>query len=305
MKLSGVVPPIGTPLTDGDRVDEAGLRRLNRYLIDAGVHALLANGSMGGFAFLTPDEQVRSVAITLSEVNKAIPVIGGVGETSTTRAVAIAKRLVREGVDYLSLLPPFYFLATQAHLIAYFSEIAAAVDIPIFLYDNPVLTKNPIHPRTVAELRRKIPRLVGIKVSNPDCLNLQELLKLTSGDNFSVLTGSEFLIPLHLRMGCDGFVGGLHNLCPHMAVALYNAFKAGNWQRADQLQEDMAATWQLFQRGAIWGAFDEALRYLGICERGTGSPYITSLTDQERREVRSIVEQQIVKPYLATGVLRG
>lgn len=305
MKLSGVVPPIGTPLTDADRVDEAGLRRLNRYLIEAGVHALLANGSMGGFAFLTPDEQVRSVAITLSEVNGAIPVIGGVGETSTTRAVAIAKRLVREGVDYLSLLPPFYFLATQAHLVAYFSEIAAAVDIPIFLYDNPVLTKNPIHPQTVAELKHRIPRLTGIKVSNPDCLNMQELLKLTCCDTFSVLTGSEFLIPLHLRMGCDGFVGGLHNLCPHMAVALYNAFKAGDLERADQLQEDMTATWQLFQRGAIWGAFDEALRYLGICERGTGSPYITSLTDEERREVRSIVEQQIVKPYLSTGLIRG
>jgi dihydrodipicolinate synthase/N-acetylneuraminate lyase len=129
-------------------------------------------------------------------------------------------------------------------------------------------------------------------------------LKLTSADDFYVLTGSEFLIPLHLRMGCDGFVGGLHNLCPHMAVALYDAFKAGDQKRADQLQEDLAVTWQLFQRGSIWGAFDEALRYLGICERGTGSPYITSLTDQERREVRAIVEQQIIKPYLATAVLR-
>ncbi len=304
MKLSGVVTPIGTPLTDGDRVDEAALRRLNRYLVDAGVHALLANGSMGGFAFLTDEEQVRSVAITVSEVNKAIPVIGGIGETSTTRAVRLAKRLEKEGVDYLSLLPPFYFLATQDHLISYFSEIASAVDVPVFLYDNPVLTKNPIQPQTVAELRRRIPNLIGIKVSNQDCLNMQELLRLTSSDDFSVLTGSEFLIPLHLRMGCDGFVGGLHNLCPHMAVALFNAFKAGDQKRADQLQADLAATWQLFRRGSIWGAFDEALRYLGICERATGAPYITPLTEEERRDVRAIVEEQIVKPYLAAGLRR-
>jgi 4-hydroxy-tetrahydrodipicolinate synthase len=305
MKLSGVVTPIGTPLTDSDRVDEAGLRRLNRYLLNGGVHALLANGSMGGFAFLTDDEQVRSVGITVSEVNHAIPVIGGIGETSTNRAVRMAKRLVAEGVDYLSLLPPFYFLATQEHLIAYFSEIASAVDIPIFLYDNPVLTKNPIHPQTVALLNRQIPHLIGIKVSNQDCLNMQELLGLTKYDlGFSVLTGSEFLIPLHLRMGCDGFVGGLHNLCPHMAVALYNAFKAGDQKRADELQVDLAATWQLFRRGSIWGAFDEALRYLSICDRATGSPYVTSMTEQDRREVREIVERQIVKPYLAAGVLR-
>jgi 4-hydroxy-tetrahydrodipicolinate synthase len=305
MKLSGVVPPIATPLTDGDRVDEAGLRQLNRYLLGAGVHGLLANGSMGGFAFLTADEQVRSVSVTVSEVNGAIPVIGGIGETSTSRAVQMAKRIANESVDALSLLPPFYFLATQEHLIAYFSEIAAAVDIPVFLYDNPVLTKNPIHPRTVAELRRRIPHLAGIKVSNQDCLNMQDLLRLVKSDGeFSVLTGSEFLIPLHLRMGCDGFVGGLHNLCPHMAVALYNAFRAGDQKRADELQADLATTWQLFRRGSIWGAFDEALRYLGICNRATGSPYVTSLSESERDEVRAIVEEKIVSPYLTSTLAR-
>src|SRR3954471_5957529 len=117
MKLCGVVPPVGTPLLDGDRVDEEGLRRLNRYLLGAGVNALLANGSLGGFAFLTDEEQVRSVAITVWEVNNAIPVSAGIAETSPSRAVRMAKRIAAEGVDYLSLLPPFYFQATQAHLI--------------------------------------------------------------------------------------------------------------------------------------------------------------------------------------------
>lgn len=303
MKLTGVVPPIGTPLTDDDRVDEAGLRRLNRYLLDAGVHALLANGSMGGFAFLTDDEQVRSVSVTVSEVNNAVPVIGGIGETSTSRAIRIAKRIEAEGVNYLSLLPPLYFMATQEHLVAYFSEVAAAVSIPLFLYDNPVLTKNPIHPETVAELRRKIPHLVGIKVSNQDCLNLQNLIQLMKHDkDFSILTGSEFLISLHLRMGCDGFVGGLHNLCPHLSTALYRAFRDGDHALADKLQADLTATWQLFRHGSIWGAFDEALRYLGICNRATGRPYVTSLSEAERIAVRGIVEHNIVQPYLAAGV---
>src|SRR5207245_3494458 len=91
MKLTGVVPAIGTPLTDGDRVDEAGLRRLTRYVVDAGVHGILANGSMGGFAFLTDEEQIRAINIITNEVNGAIPVIGGMGETSTSRAVRKAK----------------------------------------------------------------------------------------------------------------------------------------------------------------------------------------------------------------------
>lgn len=298
MKIRGVVPPVGTPLKHDDTVDEQGLRRLNRYLLDAGVHAIFANGSMGGFAFLSDDEQVRSVATTVSEVNRRVPVIGGIGDTSTSRAVRMAKRIANEGVNYLSVLPPFYFVATQENLIAYFSEIAAAVDIPIFLYDNPVLTKNPIQPATVETLRKQIPHLAGIKISNSDYANLQTVLTMVKGDpNFSVFTGHEFLILVGLQMGCDGYVGGLHNICPHMAVALFEAFEAGDIELASKLQQDLIATWQLFRHGSIWGGYDEALRHLGICERATGRPYIMSMTDDDRTAVRNIIDKY-VKPYL-------
>jgi 4-hydroxy-tetrahydrodipicolinate synthase len=298
MRISGIIPPIGTPLTDGDRVDEAGLRRLTRYLLEGGVHGLFANGTMGGFACLTDDEQVRSVSITLDEVQGRVPVLAGVGETGTSRAVLLARRIAQEGVSCLAVLPPFYFLATQEHLIAYFSEIAAAVDLPLFLYDNPVLTKNGILPQTIATLREKIPHLVGIKVSNQDMVNLQAVLSLTQGDaEFSVLTGSEFLIVVALQMGCSGAVGGLHNLCPHMAVALYDAFQEGRLARARELQQDLIDAWQLFRYGSIWGAFDEALRYLGICQRATGKPYVTPMREAERQAVHAILDHY-VRPYL-------
>jgi 4-hydroxy-tetrahydrodipicolinate synthase len=298
MKLSGVIPPIATPLTDGDRVDEAGLRKLNRYLLDAGVNAIFANGSMGGFAFLDNDEQVRSVGITVSEVNRRVPVMGGIGDTSTNRAVKLAKRIAAEGVDYLSILPPFYYLANQDHLIAYFSDIAAAVDIPVVVYENPVLTKNSIQPETIARLHAAIPRLKGVKISNADQAYVQTVLTLMKGaSDFSVLTGHEFLLLVGLQLGCAGYVGGVHNLCPHMAVALYRAFQEGDIAQAAKLQQDLIATWQVFKYGSIWGGFDEALRYLGICQRATGHPYVSSVTEEDRRAVHAILEAQ-VKPYL-------
>lgn len=302
--VTGVIPPIGTPLTDHDRVDEAALRRLARYLVSAEVHGLLANGTMGGFAFLTDDEQVRAISIVVEEVNGAVPVMGGVGETSTSRAIRKAKRIAQEGVTHLSILPPFYFLAAQEHHVAYFSEIAAAVDLPIFLYDNPFLTKNPIHPETIAELQQKIPSIVGIKESNQDMYNLQTLLKLTSSrQDFSVLTGSEFLIVVALQMGCSGFVGGLHNICPHMAVDLYTSYNSGNLQRAREIQQDLISTWQIFKYGNIWGAFDEALRYLGLAERATGAPYVSRLTSEETTKVHNILDRY-VKPYLDRSMNR-
>lgn len=304
MKLHGAIPPIGTPLLDGDRVDEKGLRKLNRYLLGAGVHGIFANGSMSGFAFLTEDEQVRSVAVTVAEVNRAVPVMGGVGETSTSRAVGLARRIAAEGVDAISLLPPFYFLANQDHLIAFFSDVAAAVDVPVYLYDNPVLTKNVIQPATVVKLRERIPHLRGIKVSNADYANLQTLIELfRKDDDFAVLTGHEFLILVGLQMGCDGFIGGIHNICPHIAAGLYEAFRRGDIEKARQLQQDLIATWQIFRHGAIWGAFDEALRYLEICERATGAPYVTALQEEERAAVRGILDEY-VRPYLTVAAGR-
>jgi len=302
-KLSGVVPPIGTPVKENDRVDEAALRRLTRYLLDGGVSGILANGTMGGFAFLTDEEQIRAISVVVSEVNGAVPVMGGIGETSTSRAVRKARQVAEEGVDHLTILAPFYFFASQENLYSFFSEIAAAVDLPIFLYDNPVMTKNSIHPETVAKLREDIPHIVGIKESNQDCINLQKLLDLNRGDDFSILTGSEFLIVVGLQMGCDGFIGGLHNVCPHMAVALWEAFRSGDLETAKQLQQDLIATWEIFRFGNIWGAFDEALRHLGLAERATGSPYISTLKANEAAQVRAILDQY-VKPYLCATAVR-
>ena len=99
MALRGVVPALGTPVGDGDRVDVPGLRRLVRHVLNGGVHALLANGSMGGFAFLTNAEQLRSISTTVEEVDGAVPVIGGLGETGTSRAVAHARDIVRRGTS--------------------------------------------------------------------------------------------------------------------------------------------------------------------------------------------------------------
>jgi dihydrodipicolinate synthase/N-acetylneuraminate lyase len=297
MKPTGIIPAIGTPLGTGDRVDETGLRRLTRYLLGSGVHGLFVNGSMGGFAFMTDTEQIRAIATVVSETNRAVPVMAGLGESSTSRAVAQARRVAREGADFLTVLPPLFFLTTQQHLIAYFSEIASAVDLPILLYDNPVLTKNPIEPDTIASLRHNVRHIVGVKESNQDCVNLQRLLQLVRGDaGFSVLTGSEFLAFVHLQMGVDGCIGGLYNVCADLAVDLYTAFKAGDSGRATARQQDLIETWQIFRYGAIWGAFDEALRHLGICERATGAPYITPVTDDERAKIHGILDRY-AKPY--------
>lgn len=296
-KLRGVIAPIATPLCDGDRVDVPGLRRLTRYLLEAGVHGLCANDSMGGFAFLTDAEQIRAIETVVDEVNGWVPVVAGLGETSTSRAKPRAREMERCGVQCLSVMSPFYFFTSQEQLRAYFSEIADAVDVPIIIYDNPISTKNAVHPETIAELRRRVPNLVGVKEANPDVITLQRLIDFMRGDDeFSILIGNEFLIHVGLLLGADGCIAGLHNICPQLAVELYQAFLTGDQKTARDRQSALADCWRIFHYGQIWGAFDEAMRYLGICERAAGAPYITALSEEETRKVREILQRHVKSP---------
>ena len=105
-------------------MDVGGLRRLTAYLIDAGVHTLFCQWIHERFAFLTDDEQdFAAVETVIEEAAGRVPVMAGLGETSTSRAIPKAKALARTGARYLSVLPPFYFFARQEHLIAYFPRL--------------------------------------------------------------------------------------------------------------------------------------------------------------------------------------
>lgn len=293
-KLAGVIPAIGTPLTDGDRTDVPRLRRLTRFLLDGGSSGIFVNGSMGGFAFLSDLEQLRAIAAVVEEVNGQVPVMGGLGETSTSRAVPRAREIAGLGVDYLTVLPPFYFRPAQEHMRGFFLDIIAAVEVRVFIYDNPVSTKVQIHPETIAEIRRQAPRLAGVKESNQDCINLQNLLNLMRGDpDFAVLTGSEQLALVGLQMGVDGCIGGLYNLCPRIAVDLYEAFRSGDIDTARQRQRQILDLCGIFHYGHIWGAFDEALRFLGLGERATGAPFVSELAPEDRRQVRELLARHL------------
>ncbi len=298
-KLCGVIPPVATPLNPDGSVDTVGLQRIVAYLLDGGVHGLFANGSMSGFPFLTDKEQIRGISTVVEAANGRVPVMGGLGEIGTARAIMRAREIAATGVTHLTVLAPLFYFTAQDQLIRYFSDIAAAVDLPIILYDNPVLTKNPIHPETVLEVRHRVPSIVGIKESNQDCINLQRLLSLTKDDeSFSVLTGSEYLILVGLQMGVSGTVGGLHNLCPSAAVKLYNSFQAGDIAGADTYQNILIELSEIFTvGGSIWGSFQDAVRYLGLAERTAGEPYVSDVSPAQSDAVRAILSRHITPGF--------
>ena len=290
----GMFTALGTPMTSSGEIDEPGLRRLTRHVLDAGMHGVLVNGSMGGFPWLTEEQQVKAASIVVDETAGAAPVISGVGEGGTRRAQQKIARLTAVKVDAVAVLPPSYIWPTQPEMRSFFSAIAEEAEIPVLIYDNPGRTHCHVTPETIAALRREHSNIVGVKESNQDCFNLQNLIDAVGDDeDFCVLTGSEGLLLVSLRMGCHGSIGGLHNVCPRIVVECYEAFSAGDLARAKAAQDAMIRIAAIFQYGAIWGGFNEALRYLGICEQASAAPFTSALTSEEAERVREILRQNL------------
>jgi 4-hydroxy-tetrahydrodipicolinate synthase len=109
-------------------------------------------------------------------------------------------------------------------------------------------------------------------------------------DDFTILLGTELLAHIGLMIGADGIVGGLHNIAPKIAVALYKAIEAHDHMVVSDLVGRLTKLWRIFEYGEIWGGFEAALQILGICEKATASPY-SSLGPNEKAKVEAIMRE--------------
>lgn len=283
-----MVPPVGTPTTADEKVDEAGLRKLVRYLIDNGVHGVFANGSMGCCALLSDDEQLRAIEIVADEAAGSVPVVAGISDSGTKRVIEKAKRAAEFNVDFVTTVLPYYFRLDQEQGKRFFREVAANSPKPVLIYNNPYLTPIDLEVKTLVELSDE-PNIVGLKDSNQDQNRLTGLFEAFRGkEDFTIMLGTELLIPQGLMMGADGAIGGAHNISPKIAVDLYDAHVAGDHAAAFEKSRELAKVCRIFEYGSIWGGFEAALQLLGICERAVFSPY-RSATETEKDAVRNIL----------------
>lgn len=292
MKLSGVIVPHITPLTRDEQLDAAGLERLIEFLLGAGVHGIFSNGSMGGFAFYPDAMQMETIARTVAIVRGRVPVLAGVADTSTTRALARVREAATLGADALVLLPPFYYLCRQDEIERFFLTIADASPLPIVLYDNPKLAKNAIAPDTLATLA-KHPNIIGAKVSAVDVFKWQTIMRLDlPRDRFGLICGVEPMMGLGLQIGFDGLTGGVHNLVPGLAVALYDAAKAGNAAAVEEIQQKLNRVYRVFEIDGGWRGAELTLSALGICHKVTAAPHDLPIPAEKREAILAVLTRE-------------
>lgn len=235
--IKGIIVPILTPVDQDENVDEARLRSQVDFVIDHGVHGILAFGSNGEFYMFQPEEMERTLRIILDQTAHRVPVFFGMGMVSTKSCIALAKMAEQAGADGISVLQPMFLKPTEDELYAHFKAIANAVpNLPMLLYNNPGRVGYTMSGNLVERLAREGNNIVGIKDSSGDMTQTEEFIRRTQDLDFKVFGGKDTLIYATLAHGGVGAVCTTANYMPDLVVSVYNAYLEGNPQQALEYQ---------------------------------------------------------------------
>ncbi|MBW0101079.1 dihydrodipicolinate synthase family protein [Pseudonocardia sp. KRD291] len=275
--ITGIVPPVCTPLTPDLEVDDRSLERLLTFLLDAGVDAVFLLGSSGETAYLPDRHRARVLEVAVSVVAGQVPVLGGAIDMTSPRVLDHARTVQQSGADAVVATAPFYTRTHPAEIEQHFRAVAAGVDLPLYAYDLPVSVQVKLRPEMLLALAAD-GVLAGVKDSSGDDGGLRRLLgrRARSGpDGFGVLTGSELTVDSALFAGADGAVPGLGNVDPHGYVALAGHVRAGDHKAAADEQDRLLQLFGIVEAGdparigpssSALGAFKAALHLRGIID---------------------------------------
>ncbi|WP_328503202.1 dihydrodipicolinate synthase family protein [Streptomyces sp. NBC_00457] len=294
--LSGVVPPVCTPLTPDGEVDVDSLLRLVDHLIDGGVDGLFVLGSSSEAAFLTDGQRGLVVKAVAAHLGGRLPLLAGAIDMTTPRVLDHVAAVTQEGADAVVVTAPFYTRTHRAEIARHYRRIAAASPVPVVAYDLPMA----VHTKLPADLVLELAAdgvLAGLKDSSGDLGGFRTVVtgaRTHPGlTGFSVLTGSEVIVDAALALGADGAVPGLANVDPHGYVRLYRLCRAGDWDRARAEQERLCGLFGMVGVGdparmgggsSALGAFKAALHLRGVIACGaTAEPQVPLAEDEVER----------------------
>lgn len=232
----GIATAMVTPMT-ATGVDYDALARFIDFQLEEGINALVAVGTTGESATLTPQERKEVIRFTVERVAGCVPVIAGTGTNNTQHVLEFTKSACDDGADAVLVVTPYYNKATQAGLIAHFTAVADASDKPVILYNVPSRTGCNLLPDTVAVLA-KHPNIAAIKEASG---NMGQVVELAAkcGDDIAIYSGEDGITLPILSMGGQGCISVASNVVPKTMVSLADTFFRGDVAEAARMQREL------------------------------------------------------------------
>jgi 4-hydroxy-tetrahydrodipicolinate synthase len=231
--FTGSIVALVTPFKNG-AVDWQSLEALIDFHLQSGTHGIVPCGTTGESATLSHQEHDEVIRAVIKAVNKRIPVIAGTGSNSTDEGVRLTREAEKSGADGALMISPYYNRPTQEGIYQHYKKVAAAVGIPIIVYNIPGRTGSKIEPETLARMS-EIKNIAGVKEATGSVDQAIDVIRLC-GDRLAVYSGEDSLIFSLMALGGKGVISTVANVAPKETAALTEACLSGNWQKGRELQ---------------------------------------------------------------------
>lgn len=278
---SGPMPAVTTPFHDDGRIDEAAFAANLEGLIAAGATGFVVGGCTGEFWALSHEERKRLFDVAHEAIAGRVTLIAGTGAVSVEETVALTRHAEAAGCDGALILPPYFVKLSDDEIFAHFADVTAQIGLPVVLYNIPGNAVNAITPALAARLA-DLERVVAIKESSGDWNNyygthlaVHERLRVFCGPS------SVFGVPA-VQLGADGTIDCFPNVWQRGGLDLYFAAKAGETEKAAELQAMGRRLTDLFTSDGrtLYPATKAAMDMLGLPGGGTPRRPLRQLTGE-------------------------
>jgi 1-pyrroline-4-hydroxy-2-carboxylate deaminase len=293
----GVFPAVTTQMKPDFSIDHDATARHVERLIESGCTGMIMLGTVGENCSLEFHEKIEVVKTAKAAARGRVPILSGVAEYSSTLGARYAKEMQKVGADGLMVLPAMVYKCDARETMQHFRTIAAASDLPIMIYNNPIAYKVDTTPEMFAQLA-DCDTIVAIKESCDDVRRVTDLINVV-GDRYTLFCGVDDLIVESVMLGVVGWVAGLVNAFPEESVRLFDLSVAGRYKEALPLYRWFMPTLHLDTDLKLVQYIKFAQMLAGLGSETIRPPRMV-LEGAERARVQAIIQTAIdARPRLA------
>lgn len=225
-KLEGVFCALWTPVDSRGDVQVDSLRAILRFVLESGVHGIMALGSTAEFPRMTVAQR-KQVLEEIASGAGGRPIIANISDVRFHTAVELGIHAREHGARCISLLPPWFYSMDQRELAEFFIRVAEQVQLPLALYNYPEVAGKRIELATIRQVAAAVP-VIAVKQSGGEFAYHKPLAEVARELGIALLTGADTQLPQAMQIGASGTVSGLSNAVADLVARTYAAVKAGN-----------------------------------------------------------------------------
>lgn len=236
--IKGVIPPMITPFDENDKVDYDKFRRNIEKWNGYDLAGYLVLGSNSETVYLTEEEKLKLIELTVKHKKTGKIVIAGTGMESTSATIDLTNKAADLGADCALIVTPFYYGSkmNDEALINFYTDVADNVKIPIMIYNVTKFTHVNISTSAVNVLC-KHPNIIGMKDSSGNVSQLIDFKRAAGDAEFNLMVGTASIWYPALNLGVKAAVMALANCCPGECIEVQKEFESGNLEKARELYE--------------------------------------------------------------------